>query len=172
MKNLIICLIAFISLSLLSLAGTATVGPTDTTLSLASDPAPPGATQLVIRYQSFGSTLNHGYENIDPAAFSCFTTSSQFALLLNDGATNVVTERLITTAQSPCLALYDGTYDFGGSSGVTYSEYKSKTNTPWQTHTGTPSSLSVIRRGTAPAPGNTDSFQSWAPTTVVEWSWQ
>jgi len=169
--NFLLALVALAALTLSSSAGTATIGATDTTVSLASDPSPPGATQLVIRYSSFASTLTHGYENIDPAASSCFTTDAQWALLLNNGATNVVTERLQATDYFNCLAPYDGTYDFAGTSGVTYSEFKSKTNTPWRTHTGTPTSLSVIRRGSAPAPGNTDSTQAWAPTTVVEWNW-
>lgn len=130
----------------LLLLGSQYLSTTDTTVYL--DTPPPGATQLVVRVRDWNANLiAWGYENLDAGQSydtSCNRLTQGFSL--NDGSTSLVQDRAYSYLGGT-LSAYDGTTDYAGTSGMTVSDYHTKT-TGWETYTYStaPTTLSFVRR--------------------------
>lgn len=149
-------------------AGNYIVTPTESLIYL--DSPPPGATHMEIRIAQWSNQFVYGVESLDDRA-RCFDVTVQHGARILDGSTELFGDRMFATPQSFCATAWDGTTDFGGTSGATWSEYKSKGATPWHNYNALPSVLTLQRRTVFTHPGDTSSYTANQSTFFIEWTW-
>lgn len=154
-------------------AGQATVTASDTSFAL--DTPPPGATQLRVRLLGSQTYFSFGWENTHTS--DCWQTfQAEHAILIQDAGTTLVNDRIESAPQSDYAIAFDGTLNYDGPSGASWTETKQKSATFWGAwHTGLPTTLDVVRRKDLlydPPCGSMSTFDYVQSSCIVEWEWQ